>query len=90
MPIKPLKQVWDYQTKSYVQTLKGHTQYVYVVCFDPEPSIIITGSEDGTMRIWHSTTYRHENTLNYVLQRVWAQVRCIGTFVSIQTLYLLG
>ncbi|RZB52526.1 Coatomer subunit beta'-1 [Glycine soja] len=78
MPIKPLKQVWDYQTKSYVQTLKGHTQYVYVVCFDPEPSIIITGSEDGTMRIWHSTTYRHENTLNYVLQRVWAQVRCIG------------
>ncbi|KAL5166270.1 GrpE 1, mitochondrial [Glycine soja] len=74
MPIKPLKQVWDYQTKSYVQTLKGHTQYVYVVCFDPEPSIIITGSEDGTMRIWHSTTYRHENTLNYVLQRVWAQV----------------
>ena len=34
--------------------------------------MIITGSEDGTLRIWHSTTYRLENTLNYGLERVWA------------------
>ncbi|CAI9261673.1 unnamed protein product [Lactuca saligna] len=27
---------------------------------------------DGTVRIWHSTTYRLENTLNYGLERVWA------------------
>nr|KAJ0221204.1 hypothetical protein LSAT_V11C200072390 [Lactuca sativa] len=32
----------------------------------------MTGSEDGTVRIWHSTTYRLENTLNYGLERVWA------------------
>ena len=29
-------------------------------------------SEDGTVRIWHSTTYRLESTLNYGLERVWA------------------
>ena len=58
MPIKPLKQVWDYQTKSCVQTLEGHTHNVSAVCFHPELPIIITGSEDGTVRIWHSTTYR--------------------------------
>ncbi|KAK4427513.1 Coatomer subunit beta'-1 [Sesamum alatum] len=29
-------------------------------------------SEDGTVRIWHATTYRLENTLNYGLERVWA------------------
>ena len=58
MPIKPLKHEWDYQTKSCVQTLGGHTHNVDNVCFDPELPIIITGSEDGTVRIWHSTTYR--------------------------------
>ncbi|XP_020244249.1 coatomer subunit beta'-1-like isoform X2 [Asparagus officinalis] len=64
--------VWDYQTKSCVQTLEGHTHNVSTVCFHPELPIIITGSEDGTVRIWHATTYRLENTLNYGLERVWA------------------
>ncbi|KAF9602385.1 hypothetical protein IFM89_027210, partial [Coptis chinensis] len=49
--------VWDYQTKSCVQTLEGHTHNVSAVCFHPELPIIITGSEDGTVRIWHATTY---------------------------------
>ncbi|KAE9453448.1 hypothetical protein C3L33_14624, partial [Rhododendron williamsianum] len=64
--------VWDYQTKSCVQTLEGHTHNVSAVCFHPELPIILTGSEDGTVRIWHATTYRLENTLNYGLERVWA------------------
>jgi len=41
------------------------------VCFHPELPVIISGSEDGTLRIWHSLTYRLENTLNYGLERVW-------------------
>ncbi|KAG8497080.1 hypothetical protein CXB51_008336 [Gossypium anomalum] len=64
--------VWDYQTKSCVQTLESHTHNVSAVCFHPELPIIITGSEDGTVCIWHATTYRLENTLNYGLERVWA------------------
>ncbi|KAK9066084.1 hypothetical protein SSX86_015486 [Deinandra increscens subsp. villosa] len=64
--------VWDYQTKTCVQTLEGHTHNVSAVCFHPELPIIITGSEDGTVRIWHSTTYRLENTLNYGFERVWS------------------
>ncbi|KAI3911794.1 hypothetical protein MKW92_045212 [Papaver armeniacum] len=64
--------VWDYQTKTCIQTLEGHTHNVSAVCFHPELPIIITGSEDGTVRIWHATTYRLENTLNYGLERVWA------------------
>ncbi|GMN50491.1 hypothetical protein TIFTF001_019646 [Ficus carica] len=67
-----LKGVWDYQTKSCVQTLEGHTHNLSAVCFHPEVPIIFTGSEDGTVRIWHATTYRLENTLNYGLERVWA------------------
>ncbi|KAM3699841.1 hypothetical protein ACJW31_05G056400 [Castanea mollissima] len=64
--------VWDSQSKSCLQTLEGHSHNVTSVCAHPELPIIITGSEDGTIRIWHATTYRLENTLNYGLGRVWA------------------
>lgn len=70
--IIPRIQVWDYQTKACVQTLEGHMHNVAAVMFHPELPIILTGSEDGTVRIWHSTTYRLESTLNYGMERVWA------------------
>ena len=46
------------------------------VTFHPELPIILTGSEDGTVRIWHANTYRLENTLNYGLERVWT-ITCL-------------
>eukprot|EP01135_Chromosphaera_perkinsii_P010787 Nk52_evm4s2226 gene=Nk52_evmTU4s2226 len=67
-----MAKIWDYQSKTCVQTLEGHTHNVSVAAFHPELPIILTGSEDGTVRIWHSTTYRLENTLNYGLDRVWS------------------
>jgi coatomer subunit beta' len=63
--------VWDYQNKTCVQTLEGHTQNVCVACFHPELPVILSGSEDGTVRVWHANTYRLENTLNYGFERVW-------------------
>jgi hypothetical protein len=32
----------------------------------------VQGSEDGTVKVWHSTTYRLENTLDYRMERVWS------------------
>merc|ERR1719340_108756 len=63
--------IWDYQNKTCVQTLEGHAQNIASVSFHPELPIILTGSEDGTVKIWHANTYRLENTLNYGLERVW-------------------
>lgn len=99
--------VFIYQNKTCVQTLEGHAQNVTCVRFHPGLPIILTGSEDGklrilmkqfkttqtrhidipnqhsilvqlelfvslgTVRVWHSNTYRLENTLNYGLERVW-------------------
>merc|ERR1719266_2552797 len=63
--------IWDYQNKTCVQTLEGHAQNISSVSFHPELPIILTGSEDGTVKIWHANTYRLENTLNYGLERVW-------------------
>lgn len=66
-----LVKIWDYQTKACVQTLEGHAQNVVAVCFHPELPICLSGSEDGTVRVWHANTYRLETTLNYGLERCW-------------------
>ena len=67
-----LVKIWDYQTKACVQTLEGHTHNVSAACFHPELPIILSGSEDGTLRIWHANTYRLENILNYSMERLWS------------------
>ena len=64
--------VWDYQTKQCVHVLDGHTGNVSSVVFHPGLPIIVTGSEDGVCKIWHSTTYRLETSLNYMLDRLWS------------------
>lgn len=63
--------IWDYQNKTCVQTLEGHTQNISAVCFHPELPIVLTASEDGTVKIWHAGTYRLECSLNYSFERVW-------------------
>lgn len=63
--------VWDYQMKSNVATLEGHTSNVSFAIFHPELPIIISGSEDRTVSIWNSNTFKLEQTLNYGLSRAW-------------------
>lgn len=63
--------VWDYLSKSCVQTMESHTNNVSFAVFHPNLPIIISGSEDGTIKLWNSGTYRLENTLNYGLERAW-------------------
>ncbi|KNZ72668.1 Coatomer subunit beta', partial [Termitomyces sp. J132] len=63
--------VWDYLSKSCVQTMEGHTNNVSFAIFHPNLPIIISGSEDGAIKIWNSGTYRIENTLSYALERAW-------------------
>ncbi len=64
--------IWDYQTRSCVATLEGHTNNVCAAAFHPRLPLILSGSEDGTFRVWHNTTYRLESTLNYGFERAWA------------------
>ncbi|KIJ69714.1 hypothetical protein HYDPIDRAFT_120671 [Hydnomerulius pinastri MD-312] len=63
--------IWDYLSKSCVQTMEGHTNNPSFAVFHPGLPIIISGSEDGTVKIWNSNTYRLENTLSYALERAW-------------------
>lgn len=52
-------QVWDYETGACVQTLEGHTHNVTAVCVHPEAPIVVTGSEDKTLRVWNATNFRY-------------------------------
>ncbi len=63
--------VWDYQTRSCVSVLEGHSNNVCAVLFHARLPFILSGSEDGTLRIWHAGTYRAESTLNYGFERAW-------------------
>ncbi|VDB90110.1 unnamed protein product [Peniophora sp. CBMAI 1063] len=63
--------VWDYLSKSCVQTMESHTNNVSFAVFHPNLPLIISGSEDGTVKLWNSGTYRLENTLSYGLERAW-------------------
>lgn len=74
--------IWDYQTKSEVATLEGHTSNVSFAIFHKELPIIISGSEDATIKIWNSQTYKLEKTLNYGLERAW----CIASHSNSNTL----
>ena len=55
-----------------MHSLEGHNHNVCAVMFHPKLPIIASASEDGTVRIWQSTTYRAETTLNYGMERCWA------------------
>ncbi|KAG8089481.1 hypothetical protein GUJ93_ZPchr0011g27773 [Zizania palustris] len=62
--------IWDYKKKShgYVQTLKEHTDRVTSACSHPVDPILITGSWDGTICVWNSTTFRVDGKIKCDLQ----------------------
>ena len=51
--------------------MEGCTNNPSFAVFHPNLPIIISGSEDGTIKIWNNNTYRLENTLGYALERTW-------------------
>ncbi|KAI5994691.1 coatomer WD associated region-domain-containing protein [Pisolithus albus] len=60
--------VWDYLSESCVQTMEGHINNPSFAVFHPNLPIIISASEDGTVKFWNSNTYRLANTLSYALE----------------------
>jgi len=66
--------IWNYLSKSCIQTVEGHTSNVPFAVYHPTLPIIVSGPKDGTVKIWHANTYRLENRLNYALERGWCVV----------------
>ncbi|RYR50744.1 hypothetical protein Ahy_A07g037364 [Arachis hypogaea] len=80
--------LWDWKKSwACLKTFQGHSHYVMSVAFNPkDPStfasasldgtlklpIIITASEDSTVKIWDNVTNRLQNTLKFDLERIWS------------------
>lgn len=54
----------------FLYDLRSNTCSQFAV-YHPELPIVISGSEDGTIKIWHANTYRLEQSLSYGLERAW-------------------
>jgi len=44
--------VWDAQTGQETLTLKGHAGWVNSVAFSPDGKHLVSGSADGTIKVW--------------------------------------
>lgn len=49
-------QVWDYGSKDCLHVLKGHEHNVTAIFIHPQLPVVITGSEDKTVRLWSKAT----------------------------------
>ncbi|MEQ8957550.1 MAG: hypothetical protein RLP02_06440, partial [Coleofasciculus sp. C2-GNP5-27] len=56
--LQPLQQNWR-----CVHTLKGHTYFVYAVAISPDRETIVSGSTDGTIKLWDVQTGKEKQTL---------------------------
>ncbi|CAM6031784.1 unnamed protein product, partial [Sphagnum compactum] len=74
-----LVKVWDYQNKSCVQTLSGHTNNVAAVGFHGVLPLIISCSEDDSIRIWNANHFKPEQSLSYSMGRVWGMSALKGS-----------
>jgi WD40 repeat protein len=48
----PTIQLWQFSDKTLLRTLTGHKDWVHEVFFSPDGKFLISGSKDGTVRIW--------------------------------------
>jgi WD40 repeat protein len=49
-------QVWDVTADKAVRRLEGHSNWLYSVSFSPDGRQALTGSQDGTARLWDVAT----------------------------------
>ncbi|TVU26081.1 hypothetical protein EJB05_28610, partial [Eragrostis curvula] len=51
-------EIWDWQSRSCLKTLKEHTDWVDTTCAHPDLPLFITGSYDGTVCLWNSCNFK--------------------------------
>ena len=47
--------IWDSRTGRLVRSFRGHTRLVTSIAFSPDGRLLLSGSRDGTVKVWDLT-----------------------------------
>lgn len=74
--------IYSIYTYKYIKTLKGHTQgiYLHTLLFLEDDGKLISGSHDGTIKIWNLSTYEEEDTINLNYTSIYSICRISNTY----------
>ena len=64
--------LWDLKTGECLQTLAGHTNWVWSVAFSPDGQILASGSGDHSVKLWDVRRGKCYCTLEGHTSRVWS------------------
>jgi WD40 repeat protein len=56
--------LWDVATGKVINTLNGHSNWVYSVVFSPDGKTLASGSQDNSIKLWDVATGKVIHTLN--------------------------
>lgn len=81
--------LWDIKAGRCFHTYKGHTGYITSVCFSSNGEIALTGSIDGSLRLWNTCLGKHawqsQNLLVKVSDSAKASVNQAGYEKALKT-----
>ncbi len=64
--------IYNYKTGKLLKVLESHTNTVYDLSFSSDDKYLISGSGDKTVKIWQTSNWTLENTINYHTDFVYA------------------
>lgn len=63
--------LWDSHTGELLSSLSGHTNFVSSVTFTLDGSLLMSGSLDGTIKLWNTQTFQAQFTFDESSPNLW-------------------
>jgi WD40 repeat protein len=62
---------WDAATGEEVARLRGHADPVFSLAFSPDSKTLVSGSGDGTLRLWDTEPLREGSRARRAAEALW-------------------